>query len=561
MTALRTRALAIAMVLAAASPAAAAPRDDLLRVAPQDAALFVLVQNAREHVEALAKSPFARWFPQSALGKQLLAGVNLVQMKSSLEPVITALGVQPAELLSDVLGDAVAFAYTPGDPKTERAVLLIRPRKPDTLTKLIARLNELQTASGEVKAVMSRRHRGQEYFERQKPGGGSDFYCFRGDVFAFSSTEPDILAALERDPSDQVKPALAVKLNKLGVADAFAIALVNPRSFDSELESRVATAQEQEKALLARFREAWLALDSAAVYLDLNADLELGVSVQFQTEKTPAWAKGWLTGPRSNPAIWQAIPENALAAVAGRFQALELVNGLTAIAPANAPNSPRAALETLLGPVFGKDRLPQVLAALGPQWAAWIEPPGKDAFLPTGVAAVQVDVSSPQGKAAAKDITRALGFGFNAARVAYNASHADQIDVIETDDGTTSLVNDKGFPAGFRPSFALKDGFILVATSPEPIRRFALPKTDSATGEATVLRVSGRGIRDYLQAHGEQLARFLAAAGHGPEDQFRTQFSPVASVLELIDRVDLVTRGDASGLRVTARLRLAKPLK
>ena len=339
--------------------AAAAPRDELLRVAPQDAALFVLVQNARDHAKRLQDSPFAKWLPQSALGKQLLGGVDLKQVRDGVEPLFNALGVTPAEVLADVLGDAAAFAYTPsptGEESGERAILLVRPGKPETLAKLVDKLNAIQMASGEVKSVASRKRRGEEYFERVKTNAPSDFYCFRGGVFAFSSSEPDIHAVIDRD-KDDAKPALAAKLEKLGTADSFIVAAIHPRHFDRELAAKIAQAKPAEKAILERFHEAWLALDAAAIHLAFNSDVELGVSIQFQPGKVPAFAKGWLTGPRANPAIWSAIPNDAIVAIAGQFKASELVEALSA---ANAQPNLKAAAEQILGPVFGKDKLPQV---------------------------------------------------------------------------------------------------------------------------------------------------------------------------------------------------------
>jgi hypothetical protein len=540
------RVLTLLALFLVASPVAAAPRDELLRVAPPDAALFVFVQNGRDHLQQLEQSPFFKWFPQSALGKQIFAGVDLKQAKAGIEPLFNALGIKPEELVADVLGDAAAFAYSPtpnGEETGERAVLLIRPRKPETLAKLVAKLNEIQTASGEVKSVAARQHRGEEYFERRKPNGPSDFYCFRGGVFAFSGTEPDIRAVIERD-KDDAKSVLPAKLAKLGVSDSLVVALINPRHFDREIATKVAQAKPAEKAFLERFQEAWLALDSASLDLSLKSDLELGVSVQFQPGKAPAFAKGWLTGTRENAAIWSAIPTDAMLALAGKFKASEVVDTLGL----------NAAAIQALGPVFGKDKLPQVLSALGPQWAVWAEQPGKDGFLPVVVAAVQLD-----GKLPVKALERGIGFVFNSLRVAYNASHADQIEIVDGEDGITSLVNETGFPPGFQPSYAFKHGYLVVASSPLAVRRFQQPK--AATGEAMLMRISGIAIRSYLQTHREQLAKFLAANGHGDTKGLLQQFEQAAAVLEIIDRIELVSRGDDTGLRLVARVRLAKPLK
>src|SRR5262249_10709685 len=152
----------------------------------------------------------------------------------------------------DILGDAVAFAYSPAPadrPNDERAVLLIRPRKSEVLAKLLDKMNELQTKSGELKAVTRKEHGGAAYFERPKAACGSEFYCFRGTPFAFSGSEADIKGVIDRDKAAQPDktPELVARMQKLGVADAVAVLLVNPRQLDAEVKATVAAAKPDEK--------------------------------------------------------------------------------------------------------------------------------------------------------------------------------------------------------------------------------------------------------------------------------------------------------------------------
>src|SRR4051812_34977928 len=106
--------LAPLVVLLLAAPAVAAPpRDELLRVAPADAALVVVVQNARDHVRNIAGSPFAEWLPSTAVGKKLLGSSGLTQFRDAAGKILGELGTTPQAVLDDVLGDAIAFAYSP----------------------------------------------------------------------------------------------------------------------------------------------------------------------------------------------------------------------------------------------------------------------------------------------------------------------------------------------------------------------------------------------------------------------------------------------------------------
>ena len=393
-------AFALTFALALALPASAAPpspRDEALRLAPTDFALVVVVQNLREHVTAISESPFAAWFPTTALGKQLLNGADFKRITDSATPIFGALGITPSDLFHDIIGDAVVFAYTPAppsDPKGERSVILVRPRKPDTLVKVLDRLNEGQTQSKELKALVEHKHAGAAYFERQKPEGPSDFYCFRGDVFAFSGSEAEIKAVIERSNAATDKPPeLVARMTKLGVADAAVALLIHPRALDAELAAKVKNAKPDEKAFLTKFAEVWTATDAVALYFALDTGVELGVSLQFNPTNLPATAKGWLVGERTPSALWSAIPGNALFAIAGRVKPNDLLDFLTSIAPPGEKKGVRETIEETLGPIVGRDKLPLVLDALGPDWGVWIMPPAmgaKDTTVPVAVAAVKV---------------------------------------------------------------------------------------------------------------------------------------------------------------------------
>jgi hypothetical protein len=560
----------LAVVLLASAPAS--PRDELLRLAPPDAALVAVVQNARDHARGVAASPFGRWFPSTPIGRRVMASDEVRQFREAAAVISAELGTTPDIFLDDVIGDAVAFAYSPGPPgrpDDERAVILIRPRRPDVLAKLIDTLNALQTKSGELTGVGRKEHKGAVYHERKKAGGGADFYCFRGGVFAFSGAEADITAAIDRDADHPGQtPELVSRLKRLGVADAAAVLLVNPRPFDAEVKARVAAAKPDEKRFLERFAEVWAALDAAAVYAHLDADLELGLALRFRPAEVPADLRPWLVGPRKWGTPAAVIPANALFGFAAHARATELIDLVASLAPAE-PGNPgvKEWLRQTVGPVVGRDNLPLVLNALGPDWAVWAEPPATDALLPTFVAAVRLSGDGEDRAAAEAGLVQALDAGFLMARLAYNATHADQIELKEEKDAATgatvkSLVNPKGFPPGFRPSFAVVKGYLVLATTPEAVTRFAPPPEKSAAaGSVTVATFSGGRAREYLRAHGPKLAAFLAGLGGDDEKKVRGDLETIAEMLELVDSADLTLRDLDDGLKLVLRVKPAKPLK
>ena len=188
-------------------------------------------------------------------------------------------------------------------------------------------------------------------------------------------------------------------------------------ALDAEVKSRVADAKPDEKRFLSRFAQAWSALDAAAIYLKLDTDLEAGVSVQFQPGKLPDDLKRWLTGPASRSLPSALIPQNAIMGAAGHLRAVELIELVASLAPIeDGKPGVKEWLELTLGPIVGRDKLPLVLNALGPDWAAWAEPPVEHGFLPTAVAVIQISGNGEERTKAEKALTQGIEFGFQMLR-------------------------------------------------------------------------------------------------------------------------------------------------
>jgi hypothetical protein len=559
------------MLSAIAAPVSAAPRDEALRHAPDNFALVVVVQNLRDHAKNLRESPFAAWFPNSALAKQLPAIDVLKDFADNANPIFELLGTTPKEVFDDVIGDAVIFAYTPApanQPNGERSVIVLRPRKPETLSKVIDRLNEAQTKSGEVKAVVERKHANAIYYERQKPENASHFYYLHDGVVVFTESEAEIQAAIDRakaQPKDKPS-ALATRLQKLGVTDAAVAVLVNPRPLDGEFAAKLKDAKPDEQKVLAKFAEVWKATDNAALYLTLNNTAEIGVSLTFAPDKLPAYAKPWLVGERTASALWSRVPDNAILAVAGRTRTADILELLTALTPKDAKHGVRETLEHTLGPIVGKDKLPRVLDSLGPDWAIWMTPPAKETKdeLPAVVAAVKVQAEDPKTGDTAKTLLQTLEYGFQVIRVNYNAKHTEQMELREEKVGDVvvkSLVCD-AFPAGFRPCFAFKDGYLLLSTSPQSIQAFQAPKdAPRPGGEVPFARLNAVAAREYLSASAPKLAKLLSTTTGGDETSIADQLANLLVILETLDKVEVLTHTHDSGVKLMFRVTPVKPLK
>ena len=534
--------------------ALAGPAAGLLRLVPPDATFCVVLQDLRTHVRAIGASPFGEWFAGSAVGGRFRDGPDADKVRAAATFFKDKLGVTADELLDDVFGDAVVFAYQSGPTgksTDDAGLILIKARKPDVLARLVAKLNDAQTASGEVKGIREANHKGQTYTVREKSAGGPEYYLLRDGVFAFTGQERALTALIERS-LDAVDPPVVAGLKQLGAEDKAAVVWVNPRLLDAELRAKSATADPNEKAFLGQFLKLWAATDGLAATLHHDRGLEFSATASIRKADVPIELVAVLFPPPGGSAVLAAAPADAMLAVGGRVAVPKLFEAVGSFLPADGKKALRAVLDDGLGPVFGKDKLPAVARGVGPDWAAWVTAP-TIGWVPRAAAAVRL----ADGDTTAA-VTRALDLGFQLARVAYNQSHPDQIDARVEKQGEVTvhtLANDAGFPAGVRPCYAAKGGYLIVATTPEVVAGFA-PADAVGGDDPPLMRMSLRGVREYVNRQREALA---TAAGGGRKTDI--ELGALAAVLEAFDRAEL--RYDAGDGRVslTLRVELAKPLK
>src|SRR6476620_11193089 len=108
------------------SSRAAAPRDELLRLVPDDAGFCVVVQNLRDQLARLEHSPFAARFAASPLGRAFRDAPEARKLAALDQQLRTHLHVSWPQIRDDILGDAVVLAYVPGppgQPEQERGLL------------------------------------------------------------------------------------------------------------------------------------------------------------------------------------------------------------------------------------------------------------------------------------------------------------------------------------------------------------------------------------------------------------------------------------------------------
>src|SRR5262249_22470245 len=141
---------------------------------------------------------------------------------------------------------------------------------------------------------------------------------------------------------------------------------------------KVRSAQGQEAAFLSGFAQVWKALDGVGVNCRLGKDLEFNLTFATRNEALPPALAKFAAGFKEPSAVWQAVPDNALVAVAGRFDLPAFVEMVAYFMAAEERQALRGSVENGLAPLFGKKLAQMLPAHLGPDFGFCLMPPRSD---------------------------------------------------------------------------------------------------------------------------------------------------------------------------------------
>jgi hypothetical protein len=543
-----------------------------LRFVSGDAAFCFVARDLREHARDLADSPFVAALRKTPAGDAIARSDEVAKIARFQEQIEHQLQIDWDRLRDDIFGDAVAFAYWPGPPgkaEQEAGLILVRARVAKTLADLVDRLNALQKESGEVKEVQQRSHKGLTYFvriERDKP---PTYYYLRGPVLALSAQEALLMRALEFEQSSSadVEAPVARAMRQLGVGKAAAALWINPRAFDAHVREHC-RAESPEGTALRPFERYWQALEGIAIALQLDKDAAVSLTLRCRTAELPDAARRFFAEAGKASDLWQAFPDRVLMAAAARIDVAALVDVVGEFVSKTGKPNVTSELNRALGPPLGKDFIKEVLPCIGPDIGFCLYPPpasDKDWCL-QGFAALKVGSGDP-----AAPVDRALLAGLNTlamlAVVAHNSKDGDHPLTLKSANLDKRefkyLAGDGVFPPGLEPAFGLHAGYLVAATSPAALRRFAPgPRTQAlGAGSVPILRLDLRELRDYLKTRAHTLTDVLAAT-HGlkPED-VRLRLDKIVATLELFDRLEINQAVSAGQVALSLRLQPAQPFK
>lgn len=567
----------LSLIACGALPAAhaASPREELLRLVPEEAGFCLVISNLRDYAATFARSPFVEQLRASPMGRAITLNAEVRKLGAAEKFLADHLGVTWAQLRDDILGDAVVFAYLPNPPgqtDQDQGLMLLRARDPRLLERLVTRINQIQEAAGELRQLEAREHNGRKYFRRAKAEGkGPDEFLFvQGPVLAFSTQEGLLRRALDLDrtapAADTRRPFVAEQLRLLVPETALASLWLNPRAFDAELQAKARAAVGAEAVFLKTFLTYWKALEGGAVYAAADRDLELGVSLRARPEALPPAARRWLTATEQPSALWQQIPPDAMLAFAGRIDPAAFFEVLGEFLSDDTRKAARAALDQGAGALLGREVVSEVLPLLGPDVGFYVTAPDARAkgWTPQAVWALRVQPGSKEPPLDRSLLTALNSFALLAV-LDHNSKNADKLalkSVVHDKVEVRYFVQDRLFPPGFQPAFAMKDGYLVLASSPEAIRRFG-PTAGGAfsSGEFPLLRISFQALRGYLKERREPLLDYVVEKKQLTREEAARRLDGLLAGLQLFDRLELTQRTSAGQVTLALRARPAQPFR
>jgi hypothetical protein len=567
-----TPLLALAAVLATGSVRAASPREELLRLVPEDVGFCLLVEDLRGHAGPFLRSPFFAQLRASPLGERISPESPEMRKLAEVDQFLQQhLHIRFAQLRDDILGDAVVFAYRLGPPgKTEQdqGLFLLHARDARLLDQVLSCLDDVQKQSGELKELEIREHNGVRY--RRRVGAKETTYLYlRGPVLVLSWQESMLQRVIDRDrTAEKDDSPVARQFRRLGGERRLARLWINPRAFEPELRQKADAARGPEAVVLKTLERYWHALDTVGLSLGLRDEFELTLTVRVRAADLPAGARRFFAEAARPSEMWTRFPDQALLTVAGRLDVAALLEMLQDFLDADARRALRAMLDQALGAGLTEQVLRDMVPNVGPDIGLCVlAPPGKDPnWFPHVIGAVRVrpgDGAIPADLA----LVGALNTFAMLAVLDHNRKFPEPMRLrAVTQDGVEVkyLLCDR-FPTGFEPSFALKDGHLVLGSSPEAIRRFqatgstAPPATPA--GEVPLVRFNVRELCRYLSERRELIAAHVATKNHTSREEAVRQIDRLLGLLGLIDRVEITQLPQEGQAILTLRVKTSEPLR
>ncbi len=547
--------LGLSLGTARAQQSAAA---ELLQRVPDDLGLCLVIGDLRGQVERWQKTPWLPKLQDNPLVKNLLGGKELRDIQKFEDELKKHLDIDFAFLRDDILGDAVVFAYQPatnGKVGGEKGILLLKARSDEALSGVVDKINLLQTNSGELTSLEERKHKDQVYYRRVHQQA-THFYYQKGPFLAISPQEDLIQAMLDRNPA--VPSPQRDRWLKACLSKSVATLALDPRIFDAELVAQAKTKTGPDAILFQSVLTMWKGLDGIFISVqgDDSPELRLTLVARPGTEPFKLWS-----GPQSPPSdLWRHFPENALVSAAGPVDFAVLLKKLREIIPEKDIAALDLMLRKNLSAATGLDVDRDILPNIGPNFGFTVtlsDGPG----LPRALVALAVK-PAPATAPVDQMLYKSTELFVRLAVFEFNRKNNEPINVRTIKQGEVEvkyLEHDKLFPPGVQPALALKDGYLLFASSPDAVAGFRANNAAAPVGgEIPLLRMSTREWSRLIKANRETTIDHLIKKNNEAPAAAAVAVDSLASGFDLFQSLTVSQRVDAGQAAWIIRLTPAK---
>ena len=426
--------------------------------------------------------------------------------------------------------------------------MLVRARNANLLKQFVDNVNHEQLRSKELKELTEKEYRGVKYQRRVDQWKNELFLLVDGNVFAGTSTESLLRKLIDRKTEDRGQKKtedrgqkktedrgqktedrnIVKQVTRAGVEGAFAILWINPRAFDSELKQR---------PQLQAFLEYWRPLEAIVLSLSGTDEIDLRLSIQARVNELPPASRKIFVDSARPSDLWQRFPSSAVLSVAGRIDVGQLAQSIGSFLPPEDRKQTLEKLKKTMEPALKLDLAKDVVPNIGPDWGASISAAGDTKQFPHILAAVAVKPGPGDAK-----VDQAIlgGVNFFATLAVYSNPKPLAVKIVRQETVEVHYLDgDQVFTPGLQPAWAIKEGYLVFASSPQAMLQFrSQGSTPSSTGpEWPFLKLSATELAKLLRAHRSQVIEFLAEKSNLPQAAVNQTFDSALGVLDLIDQV------------------------
>lgn len=519
----------------------ASPSEQVLRLVPPDMAFGVLVQDLRANWQRLQQVP---WFASLKLETEIAKNPELARVATFVHEMLARVQVTLPQLRDEILGDAVVLAYRPGSasqPEEECGLVVLRARDADLLARLVDRINQEQKNEGGLKALIEAEYKGMKYVRRVERGT-THFYALHGPLFIATNREELLQQVLDARAAGH-KSDLVERWRRARADQGLVAAWVNPRALDREIERDAQSKTGAEAGALRHFLNYWRALDAVWLTVRPHDNFELALTVQGRPENLPDAAQRFLKAAAQPSDLWQRFPAPAALTIASRVDFAALAQTLTEFAPPEARkgflDALRKGLRAALELPLDDEGIAKLLAHLGPDWGLCLAAAPNPGDFPHVLAALAVQ-PGPAEHPVDQACLKALQFLAKLAVFQHNLTSEPplRLQTVRQDSVEVHYLEGANLPSGLRPAFALKDGYLVVASSPQAIARFQKSPRNVSGDEVPCLRISVVEFQKLVKHHRDGIARLAAEKNQIPAELIRLWLD---ALLDPSPNFDLIT--------------------